>query len=416
MKKKVLALVLSSVMALSLFGCGNNNAQPSTDEAATEDTATDAPESATEAESESTDEAAETETTDDAAAETESTDGAALKIAIVSSPSGVDDGSFNEDNYNGILTFIESHPDCTVKPVQETTGDVTAAVQAVADIVADYDVIICCGFQFAGISTIAQENPDVKFILVDSFPSDAEGNEVEVDNIYAMCFAEQESGFFAGMAAALETTTGKVAVVNGIAYPSNVNYQYGFECGVKYVNETEGTNVELVELASYAGTDVTGANVGGNYIGSFADEATGKVVGNALIAEGVDTIFVAAGASGNGVLTAVKEAEGVKFIGCDVDQYDDCANGDSNVVLTSALKVMHLNVERALNAVVDGSFKGGNVTLQADTDSTGYVNAEGRCQLSADTISKIDAAYELVKSGSIVPASNFGTTPEDFTW
>ena len=209
MKKKVLALVLSSVMALSLFGCGNNNAQPSTDEAATEDTATDAPESATEAESESTDEAAETETTDDAAAETESTDGAALKIAIVSSPSGVDDGSFNEDNYNGILTFIESHPDCTVKPVQETTGDVTAAVQAVADIVADYDVIVCCGFQFAGISTIAQENPDVKFILVDSFPSDAEGNEVEVDNIYAMCFAEQESGFFAGMAAALETTTGK---------------------------------------------------------------------------------------------------------------------------------------------------------------------------------------------------------------
>lgn len=30
-----------------------------------------------------------------------------LKIAIVTSPSGVDDGSFNEDNYNGILSFIE---------------------------------------------------------------------------------------------------------------------------------------------------------------------------------------------------------------------------------------------------------------------------------------------------------------------
>ncbi|MCI9254453.1 MAG: BMP family ABC transporter substrate-binding protein, partial [Lachnospiraceae bacterium] len=342
---------------------------------------------------------------------------AALKIAIVSSPSGVDDGSFNEDNYNGILTFIESHPDCTVTPVQETTGDVTAAVQAVADIVADYDVIVCCGFQFAGIATIAQENPEVDFILVDSFPSDAEGNEVTVDNIYAMQFAEQESGFFAGMAAALETASGKVAVVNGIAYPSNVNYQYGFECGVKYANETEGLNVEIVELASYAGTDVTGADVGGNYIGSFADEATGKVVGNALIAEGVDVVFVAAGASGNGVLTAVKEAEGVKFIGCDVDQYDDGANGDANVVLTSALKVMHLNVERSLNTIVDGTFKGANVVLQADTDSTGYVKEDGRCQLSAETISKIDAAYEQVKGGTIVPAANFnGVTPEDFSW
>ena len=416
MKKKVLALILSSVMAFSLFGCGNSDAQSSTNEAPAEDTteSTDEQEAASaetpEADAESTDETAEA----DAA---EATGDAALKIAIVSSPSGVDDGSFNEDNYNGILTFIESHPDCTVTPVQETTGDVTAAVQAVADIVADYDVIVCCGFQFAGIATIAQENPDVDFVLVDSFPSDAEGNEVTVDNIYAMQFAEQESGFFAGMAAALETKSNRLAVVNGIAYPSNVNYQYGFECGVKYVNETEGTDVEIVELASYAGTDVTGADVGGNYIGSFADEATGKVVGNALIAEGVDIVFVAAGASGNGVLTAVKEAEGVSFIGCDVDQYDDGANGDANVVLTSALKVMHLNVERSLNSVVDGSFKGANVVLQADTDSTGYVKEDGRCQLSAETISKIDAAYEQVKGGTIVPAANFnGVTPEDFTW
>lgn len=378
MKKKLLSILVASAMVLSLAACGNADAETSGGN---------------------------------------SSSGNGLKIAIVSSPSGVDDGSFNEDNYNGILSFIDSHSDATVTPVQETTGDTSAAVQAVADIVADYDVIVCCGFQFAGISTTAQENPDVKFVLVDSFPSDADGNTIEVDNIYAMCFAEQESGFFAGMAAALETVSNKVAVVNGIAYPSNVNYQYGFECGVKYVNETEGKSVEIVELPSYAGTDVTGANVGGNYIGSFADEATGKVIGNALIDEGVDIVFVAAGASGNGVLTAVKEASGVKFIGCDVDQYDDGANGDGNVVLTSAVKVMHLNVERALNAVADGSFKGGNVTLQADTDSTGYVNASGRNQLSADTISKIDAAYELVKSGSIVPAANFnGVTPDSFTW
>lgn len=410
MKKKVLALVLASVMSFSLVACGSSadNAgtaeETATEEAVTEETATE--------------ETAEADAqTEEGTEETAQEGSTALKIAIVSSPSGVDDGSFNEDNYNGILSFIEANPDSTVTPVQETTGDTAAAVQAVADIVADYDVIVCCGFQFAGIATIAQENPDVKFVLVDSFPSDAEGNTVEVENIYAMCFAEQESGFFAGMAAALETASNKVAVVNGIAYPSNVNYQYGFECGVKYVNETEGKSVEVVELPSYAGTDVTGAEVGGNYVGSFADEATGKVVGNALIEAGVDTIFVAAGASGNGVLTAVKEADGVKFIGCDVDQYDDGANGDSNVVLTSALKVMHLNVERALTAVADGSFKGGNVTLQADTDSTGYVSEEGRCQLSAETIEKIDAAYEQVKSGAIVPAANFnGVTPEDFAW
>ncbi|MCG7346156.1 BMP family ABC transporter substrate-binding protein [Sporosarcina sp. ACRSL] len=338
-----------------------------------------------------------------------------LKIAIVTSPSGVDDGSFNEDNYNGILNFIENNPTATVKAVKEPTGDPAAAVQAVADIVADYDVIVTPGFQFAGVSSIAVENPDKIFIMNDTEPTPVDG-QTEFDNIYAFNFAEQESGFFAGMAAALETKTNKVAVVNGIAYPSNVNYQFGFESGVNYVNKVYGKNVELVELSGYAGTDVTGADVGGNYAGSFADEATGKVIGNALIKQGVDIIFPAAGGTGNGVFTAVKEAKGdVKVIGVDVDQYDDGANGSENIVLTSGVKFMAMNIEKVLNSVADGTFKGGNVVLYADTDSTGFIKEEGRHQLSADTLNKLNEAYELVKDGTIVPASNFNEhSPEQF--
>ncbi|MGN1400990.1 MAG: BMP family protein [Bacillus sp. (in: firmicutes)] len=338
-----------------------------------------------------------------------------LKIAIVTSLTGVDDGNFNENNYNGILNFIENNPTATVKAIKEETGDPAAGVQAVADIVADYDVIVTPGFQFAGISSIALENPDKSFILIDSEPAPV-GDQTEFDNIYSMNFAEQESGFFAGLAAALETKSNKVAVVNGIAYPSNVNYQFGFESGVNYANKVFGKNVEVVELSGYAGTDVTGKDVGGNYAGSFADEATGKVIGNALIKKGVDRIFVAAGGTGNGVFTAVKEAKGdVKVIGCDVDQFDDGVNGSENIVLTSAAKFMGMNVEKALNAIVDGSFKGGNVVLHADTDSTGFIKEEGRHQLSEDTLTKMNEAYELVKDGTIVPASNFnGHTPEKF--
>lgn len=335
-----------------------------------------------------------------------------LKIAIYTSPNGVDDGSFNENNYDGVLKFIESHPDATVTHIQETTGDPALAVEKVAESVADYDVLIGTGFQFGGITDIAKENPDKKFILIDSFPT----GDAPVDNIYAIQFAEQESGFFAGMAAALETKTNKVAVVNGVAFPSNVNYQYGFECGVKYVNETEGKTVEVVETGSHAGIDVTNVNVGGNYTGDFGDEAKGKELGKALIDNGVDVIFVAAGGSGNGVFTAAKEAGNVFVVGCDVDQYNDGVNGDKNIILTSGLKVMDINVERALNAVADGTFKGGNYTMTASTDSTGYVKAEGRHQLSVETMTKLDAAYELVKNGTIVPASNFGGfTPDEFT-
>ena len=121
--------------------------------------------------------------------------------------------------------------------------------------------------------------------------------------------------------------------------------------------------------------------------------------------------------SGNGVFTAAKEAEGVKVIGCDVDQYDDGANGDSNIVLTSGLKVMHDTVYNVLNEVKDGSFKGANVTLTAADDATGFVSEEGRCQLTAEAIEKINAAQALLKEGKIVPAANFnGVTPETFTW
>ncbi|MCI8764312.1 MAG: BMP family ABC transporter substrate-binding protein [Lachnospiraceae bacterium] len=400
--KKMLCLMMTVALTGSLLaGCGGSSQEaPATTAAQTETEAKEAEEETGAPEA------------GDAGNEAGSD---ALKIAIVSSPSGVDDGSFNEDNYNGILAFIESHPDATVTPVREETGDTAAAVQAVQDIVADYDVIVCCGFQFAAIGAIANDNPDVKFLLVDSYPSDAEGTEVACDNVYAMQFKEQESGFFAGMAAALETQSGKVAVVNGIAYPSNVNYQYGFESGVNYANAKLGASAEVVEIASYAGTDVTNTNVGGNYVGSFADEATGKVVGKALIDEGCDIIFVAAGGSGNGVFTAAKEAAGVKVIGCDVDQYDDGANGSENIMLTSGLKVMGMNVEKQLNAIADGSFTGGNALLGADTDSTGFVKEDGRHQMSAETVEKLEEAYELVKDGTIVPAANFNEIlPDDF--
>lgn len=398
MKKKIFSLVLCcTILASVLMAC--NSTKDETQKPAKNET---------EAEPNESKETPE-ETKDS------SDKGKAPRIAIVSSPSGVDDGSFNQNNYNGILNFLKDHPDAKVTPIKEETGDVAAALQAVADIVADYDVVVCCGFQFAGIGTLAQDNPGINFILVDTYPTDKEGNEVEVDNIYAMQFAEQESGFLAGIAAALETKTKKVAVVNGIAYPSNVNYQYGFESGVNYANKNYNTGAEIVEIASYAGTDVTGANVGGNYVGNFADEATGKVVGNALIAEGCDILLVAAGGSGNGVFTAAKEANDVKVIGCDVDQYDDGANGDANIMLTSVLKVMDMNVEKQLNAIVDGTFKGANALLMADTDSTGYVKEKGRQQLAEDTITKLEEVFGLLKDGTIAPASNFnGILPESF--
>ena len=373
--KKVLLLVLAVLLVVALVGCKG-------DDAATDDTAT---------------------TTEEAPK--------GLKIAIVTSPSGVDDGSFNQNNYEGIQAFLASPAGAgsTVTPIRET--DPAKAIETVESIVGDYDVIVTPGFQFSGITDIAKANPDKYFILVDAFPANPEdpyGDPVVVDNIYAMQFAEQESGFFAGVAAALESKAGKVAFIGGMAYPAVVNYQLGFESGVNYANKNFGTNATMINIPGFAGTDVFDKNVGGNYVGDFADEPGGKKVAEALLAEGADVLFVAAGGSGNGAFAAVKEFDGdAKVIGCDVNQFADGADGDANIVLTSGLKVMDINVERQLNAIVDGTFKGGNYLLQADTGSTGFVYEDEQHQLSPETLEKLHEVFEKIKSGAIVPAGQF---------
>ena len=92
MKKSMLTLAV--VLAMTLTACG------STGGAATESSAVP--------ESSAAESAAETtEASSEAAAQTTEAGNDELKIAIVSSPSGVDDGSFNEDNYLSLIHISE---------------------------------------------------------------------------------------------------------------------------------------------------------------------------------------------------------------------------------------------------------------------------------------------------------------------
>ena len=398
MKKRTLSLIclaLVCAMALGLAACGGQSgtsANTSTDAG----TASGAPAAAGDAASGSP----------------------KLSVCIIST-TGVDDGSFNQNCYEGIKAFVAEHPDCTVTDVKES--DISKVVETVESLAGSYDAFVLPGFYFASIGDIAQANPGKYFIVVDSTITDSEGNALsDVPNVYTMTFKEQEGGFLAGVAAAMSSTTGKTAVVNGIAFPSNVNYQLGFMAGVNYANAKFGTQAECVEIPSFAGVAVVpvegmGANVGGNYVGDFGDEAQGKVVAEELIRQGVDVIFPAAGASGNGCFTAMKEAGNGFIIGCDVDQYNDGASGDGNVILTSALKIMDVNIQAALNAIYDVSFKGQDALLGAAEGGIGYVSAAGRQQLSDDALTNLAAVLEDLKNGTIVPPSNFnGYLPTDF--
>ncbi|GHV15263.1 BMP family ABC transporter substrate-binding protein [Spirochaetia bacterium] len=337
--------------------------------------------------------------------------GPALKIAIVTT-SGVDDGSFGQDCYNGVLAYIKTNPNAKVTSIKEP--DMSKSLDAAAQVVADYDVLILPGFQFGSIGPVAMNNPETKFIIIDAFPIDKDGKEVVMPNVCGMMFKQEESGFFAGVASALETRAGKVAMVNGMPFPSNIAYQFGFVAGVNYTNKHYGTKAAVIELPSYAGTTGNSVKVGGNYIGGFADQSTGKVVGNALINAGVDVMAVAAGDSGHGVFAAAKEAKNVHVVGCDVDRYDEGANGNTNILLTSAVFIVHSNVTRQLEAIGNGAFTGKNELLGAAAGSTGYISTPGRHQLQADTLTKMAEVEQRLVNGEIVPPGDVSGNPANF--
>lgn len=335
-----------------------------------------------------------------------------VSITFLTASDEQEQGTMRQQVYDGITAFIDEYPDVSVNTVQTPSGG--AALEAAEEALADCNVLVAEGNAFSGISQIALQYPEKTFILVDASPEPVEDKK-EFDNLLSMRFQEEQIGFFAGIAAALESESGKVAVVNGLPYESSINYQYGFMSGVNYAAAAFGAKAQYVELPDYAGTDVLGNYVGGNYVGSFTEEAEGQKLAGKLLEEECDVIFVAAGASGKGVLNAVKASADARVIGCDSDIFDDGEGGGRNVVLTSVVKNLGRQMQRALGSIKYQMFKGENLILNAQTDSIAYVSEQGRHQLSPKTLACLDQAYALVREGKLIPASaTNGYTPTDF--
>ena len=92
--KKLFATILAVAMTLSLAACGAKEEAPAASAPAASAPAASAPAASAPAEA------------------------TGLKIAIITS-SGIDDGSFNQNCYEGILDFVADHPDCTVQDIKE---------------------------------------------------------------------------------------------------------------------------------------------------------------------------------------------------------------------------------------------------------------------------------------------------------
>lgn len=312
---------------------------------------------------------------------------------MVTDAGTIDDKSFNQGTHEGIKKASEAFgfKEKYQKPTGTTEADYLKEIANLYD--GDFKFIVTPGFKFETAIFKAQDQyKDAKFVILDGAPKDDKGNAVVKENTVAIFFAEQESGFVAGLAAALELKEGQAGFIGGMEIPAVQKFNWGFQQGVAYANENYGTKLEIKK-----------ENV--VYQGSFDNVAAGGQLAASMYTKGVNVIFTAAGGVGVGAINEAKTrataGEKVWIVGVDSDQYaDGIYTGDKSIILTSAVKKIDQATYDMIQAEIEGKFPGGQtLTLDAKNDGVG-IPAENP-NLSADTTAKVAEVFAKIKAGEI---------------
>ena len=350
MKKKVMALVLLALMVTGLVGCGSDNNASKSEEGK-------------------------------------------LKVGMVTDTGTIDDKSFNQGTWEGIKEAEKSFGLETtfMQPNGESESSYLTEIQNLYD--SGYKFIVTPGYKFeTAIYKAQSQYEDAKFVLIDGEPNDGNDNYLVADNTVAVYFAEEQSGFIAGVASAVQLQDGDFGFIGGMEIPSVKKFNYGFQQGVAYDNEHYGTNVSL-----------KAENI--VYSGSFSDTALGQQLSAQMYDNGVKAIFTAAAGVNIGVITEAKTrvANGQEawVIGVDSDQYDDgIYEGNKSVVLTSAIKKIDEAAYQIIEDEINGEFPGGQVLrFDAKNDAVGIPSENPN--LSDDTIAKVNEVIDAIKADKI---------------
>ena len=278
------------------------------------------------------------------------------KAAIVTDTGGVDDKSFNQSAWEGLQAWGKEHnlsKDNGFTYFQSTSeADYANNLQQAAG---SYNLIFGVGFALHNaVEEAAKEHSDLNYVLIDDVIKDQKNNVVSVT------FADNESAYLAGVAAAKTTKTKQVGFVGGIESEVISRFEAGFKAGVASVDSSIKVQVD--------------------YAGSFGDNAKGKTIAAAQYAAGADVVYQVAGGTGAGVFAEAKslnesrpENEKVWVIGVDRDQeaegkYTSKDGKESNFVLVSTLKQVGTTVKDISNKAEKGEFPGGQVIVYSLKD------------------------------------------------
>jgi basic membrane protein A len=271
--------------------------------------------------------------------------GSNMKVGLVTDIGGLNDRGFNHLSYLGLVRAQrELGIEQRVYQAKSTQDYVPNLSTFARD---GYDLTIGVGFTEAtAIDTVATNFPKSKFAIVDV---DQTEEPHKPPNLLGLLFKEQETGYLVGYLAGLEEKRqpGKdvIGSVGGQKQPPVDRFIAGYQAGAKAADP--------------------GITVLNNYSEDFSDQAKCKQIALNQIEQGAGAIFQVAGGCGLGALDAAKE-KGVWGIGVDADQ-----SFLGPHILTSAVKRVDTAVFDAIKLVVDGKFKGGNITFGLKDNGVG---------------------------------------------
>ncbi len=349
MKKKVLAMLLASAMAVSMTACGGND-NANTQESAAEDS--------TEAPAEG----------DGASGEESASSGETYRAALLLNGT-LGDKSFYDSANEGLTRLRDELGadvfDFKVEQMGGTAADESKWEPTLLDYCdsGEYDVIIMGTWQMADpLAKAAEQYPDQKFMFFDEqFDFEGNGNPT---NIYNILYKQNEVSYLVGAAAAMMTTdetiegidpsTKKIGFLGGMDNAVINDFLKGYEQGARDVDP----EMEIV--------------VG--WVGDFVDSTKGKDIALGQYQSGVDVGYNVAGNAGLGQIEAAGDTNLYAF-GVDSDQASLLPDYAKNIP-TSALKNVGNSLYRAINLDLEGNLEYGT------TEVLGF--AEGGVELVKD--------------------------------
>ncbi|MEM7538426.1 MAG: BMP family ABC transporter substrate-binding protein [Chloroflexota bacterium] len=272
----------------------------------------------------------------------DSGDAMSMKIGLVTDVGRVNDRSFNQSAWEGVIGAAEmmglTEGDDYKYIETQDSKDYADNIQQFID--AGYDVVVTVGFALGGATIeAAAANPDTYFIGVDQFQGEA------MDNLTGLIFHEDQSGYLAGALAAHMSESGTIAAVLGTdLVPPVVAFGEGYIAGALSVNP----DISIISTYHPGGLDV-----------AFTDPEWGAATAKQAIDQGADVIFGAGGITGNGALQEVASNEGLYCIGVDSDQWETLPAAHP-CLISSAMKLITPSVIDLIDLASKGEFPSGN--------------------------------------------------------